>query len=79
MPENKRAFDLLEELQARKIRLALIVDEYGSLTGLVSVEDILVELFGEFEEEFEETDRLMEQVGSGSLFSQKLDNVGRTQ
>ena len=65
VPETKRAFDLLEELQARKIRLALIVDEYGSLTGLVSVEDILVELFGEFEEEFEESDRLLEQMAPG--------------
>ncbi len=62
VPENKHAFDLLGELQARKIRLALVVDEYGSLTGLVSVEDILVELFGEFEEEFEAADRLLEQL-----------------
>ncbi len=65
VPENKRAFDLLGELQARKIRLALVVDEYGSLTGLVSVEDLLVELFGEFEEEFEEADRLLEQLAPG--------------
>jgi magnesium and cobalt exporter, CNNM family len=62
VPENKRAFDLLGELQARKIRLALVVDEYGSLTGLVTVEDILEELFGEFEEESEDSDRLLEQL-----------------
>jgi magnesium and cobalt exporter, CNNM family len=65
VPENKRAFDLLEELQARKIRMALVVNEYGSLTGLITVEDILAELFGEFEEEFEETDRLIEQMAPG--------------
>jgi CBS domain containing-hemolysin-like protein len=65
VPENKKAFDLLGELQARKIRLALVVDEYGSLSGLVSVEDILVELFGEFEEEFEEPDKLLETVAPG--------------
>ena len=65
VPENKRAFDLLQELQTRKMRLALIVDEYGSLTGLVSVEDILVELFGKFEAEFEEADRLMERLAPG--------------
>jgi CBS domain containing-hemolysin-like protein len=52
VPENKRAFDLLGELQARKLRLALVVDEYGSLTGLVTVEDIMEELSGEIEEEF---------------------------
>lgn len=65
VPENKKAFDLLQELQARKIRLALVVDEYGSLTGLISVEDILAELFGEFKEEFEATDRPMEQLAPG--------------
>ncbi len=65
VPENKRAFDLLQELQNRKIRLALVVDEYGSLTGLISVEDILAELFGEFKEEFEALDRPLEQLAPG--------------
>ncbi|MGQ9921251.1 MAG: hemolysin family protein [Desulfobacca sp.] len=65
VPENKRAFDLLQELQARQIRLALVVDEYGSLTGLITVEDILVELFGEFREEFEAVDRPLEQMAPG--------------
>jgi putative hemolysin len=65
VPESKRAFDLLEELQGRKIRLALVVDEYGSMTGLVTVEDILAELFGEFEEEYAETGRLLEQMAPG--------------
>ena len=65
VPENKKAFDLLGELQARKIRLALVVDEYGSLTGLVTVEDILEELFGEFEEESEDSDRLLQQLAPG--------------
>ncbi|AEB09589.1 hemolysin family protein [Desulfobacca acetoxidans] len=65
VPENKRAFDLLGELQTRKIRLALVVDEYGSLIGLVSVEDILEELFGEFEEEFQQAGKLLEQLAPG--------------
>jgi putative hemolysin len=81
VPESKRAFDLLEELQARKIRLALVVDEYGSLTGLVTVEDILAELFGEFEEEFEETDRLLEQMTPGVYLVKSwipLDELNQT-
>lgn len=81
VPENKRAFDLLEELQARKIRLALVVDEYGSLTGLVSAEDILVELFGEFEEEFEEADSLLEQMAPGVYLVKSwipLDELNKT-
>jgi putative hemolysin len=81
VPEHKRAFDLLEELQARKIRLALVVDEYGSLTGLATVEDILAELFGEFEEEFEEADRLVEQMAAGVYLVKSrisLDELNQT-
>ena len=52
VPENKKAFDLLTELQAQHLRLALVVDEYGSLVGLVRVEDLLEELCGEIPQEF---------------------------
>lgn len=81
VPENKRAFDLLEELQARKIRMALVVDEYGSLTGLVTVEDLLAELFGEFEEEFEAADQLLEQLATGVYLAKgwlPLDELNET-
>jgi CBS domain containing-hemolysin-like protein len=54
VPENKRAFDLMNELQAQHQRLALVVDEYGSLVGLVTVEDLLEELCGEIPQEFKE-------------------------
>jgi putative hemolysin len=52
VPENKRAFDLLTELQSHHQRLALVVDEYGALVGLVSVEDLLEEFTGEIPQEF---------------------------
>lgn len=52
IPENKKAFDLLTELQNKRLRLALVVDEYGTLVGLVSVEDLLEELCGEIPQEF---------------------------
>ena len=52
VPENKKAFDLLTELQNKRLRLALVVDEYGTLVGLVSVEDLLEELCGEIPQEF---------------------------
>jgi CBS domain containing-hemolysin-like protein len=65
VPKNKRAFDLLGELQARKLRLALVVDEYGSLAGLVTLEDILEELFGEIEEEFQQAPQPLVQLAPG--------------
>jgi putative hemolysin len=52
VPESKKAFDLLTELQSKRLRLALVVDEYGTLVGLVSVEDLLEELCGEIPQEF---------------------------
>ena len=66
VPENKEAFDLLMELQARHLRLALVVDEYGTLVGLVSVEDILEELFGEIAQEFKVEEKLLEEAGPGA-------------
>jgi len=65
VPENKRAFDLLTELQSRRQRLALVVDEYGTLVGLVSVEDLLEELFGEIPQEFKEEEKLWEEIAPG--------------
>ncbi len=65
VPENKKAFDLLTELQAQHLRLALVVDEYGSLVGLVSVEDLLEELCGEIPQEFEVEEKLLEEIAPG--------------
>jgi CBS domain containing-hemolysin-like protein len=65
VPENKKAFDLLTEIQARHLRLALVVDEYGSLVGLVSVEDLLEELCGEIPQEFKVEEKLLEEIGPG--------------
>ncbi len=62
VPENKRAFDLLNELQTQHQRLALVVDEYGTLVGLVTVEDLLEELCGEIPQEFTEEKEALEQV-----------------
>ena len=65
VPENKRAFDLLTELQTQHLRLALVVDEYGTLVGLVSVEDLLEELCGEIRQEFMEEEKAWEEVAPG--------------
>jgi len=65
VPENKKAFDLLGELQSQRLRLALVVDEYGALVGLVSVEDLLEELCGEIPQEFKVEEDLLREVAPG--------------
>ena len=65
VPENKRAFDLMNELQAQHQRLALVVDEYGTLVGLVTVEDLLEELCGEIPQEFTEEEEALKAVSPG--------------
>jgi CBS domain containing-hemolysin-like protein len=51
VPESKIIGELLKEFQARKLHLAMVVDEYGGVAGLVTLEDILEEVFGEIQDE----------------------------
>lgn len=56
VPENKPANELLIELQSQKVHLAIVLDEYGGTTGLVTLEDILEEIVGEIRDEYEPED-----------------------
>jgi CBS domain containing-hemolysin-like protein len=53
VPESKRAGDLLEELQHRKVHMAIVIDEYGGTSGLVTIEDLLEEIVGEIQDEYD--------------------------
>ncbi len=55
VPESKRLDTLLNEFKARHSHLAIVVDEYGGIAGLVSIEDILEEIVGDIEDEFDNT------------------------
>jgi gliding motility-associated protein GldE len=56
VPENKKIDDLLTEFQFKKVHLAIVVDEYGGSSGLVTLEDILEEIIGEINDEFDDED-----------------------
>ena len=56
IPENKKINDLLREFQERKIHMAVVVDEYGGTSGIVTMEDVLEEIVGEIIDESDNTD-----------------------
>lgn len=83
VPETKRVSDLLREMQAQQTHMAAVVDEFGGIAGLVTIEDLLEELVGEIADEYDQEDPLLvvEQDGiwlvDGRLPVQDLaDTVG---
>src|SRR5881409_1812172 len=62
VPESKRADVLLQEFQAKKLHMAIVVDEYGGTAGLVALEDLLEELVGEIVDEYDEPERLIQKL-----------------
>jgi len=68
IPETKKVDELLDEMQAARIHIAIVVDEYGGVAGLVTLEDIIEEIFGEIQDEYDESEEeLWHQVGPNEV------------
>jgi putative hemolysin len=67
VPETKKVGPLLKELQKRRSHMALVIDEHGSLTGLVTLEDLIEQIVGEIQDEYDWEERPVERLKDGSL------------
>ena len=67
VPENRRVSDLLKDLQEKMTHLAIVTDEYGGTSGIITVEDILEEIVGEIMDEHDYDEPLLKVLDDGSL------------
>jgi putative hemolysin len=79
VPESKLGSDLLREMQKKNIRMAIVVDEYGGVAGLVTIEDLVEEIVGEIREEHEKPEVVRENeqsyIVSGNMDVDRLDEL----
>lgn len=67
VPETKKADELLREFQSEKIHLAIVVDEHGTIAGLVTLEDLIEEIVGEIQDEYDDDAPMFEELPDGSI------------
>jgi gliding motility-associated protein GldE len=73
IPEYKKLDDLLQDFQEKRVHMAIVVDEYGGTSGLVTMEDLLEEVFGEIKDEFDEEDLVYSKLDETTyLFEGKI-------
>jgi CBS domain containing-hemolysin-like protein len=74
IPEMKNASDLLPDLQQRRVHMAIVVDEYGGMAGLVTIEDLLEEIVGEIQDEYDTEEPFVEFVSDDEyIFDARVD------
>ena len=74
VPESKMIDDLLRDFQKCQVHIAIVVDEFGSMSGLITMEDILEEIVGEINDEFDEEERLYTRINDRQyIFQGKVE------
>jgi CBS domain containing-hemolysin-like protein len=75
IPESKKVDELLHQMLTARMHMAIIVDEYGTTRGLISLEDLLEEIVGEIHDEFEKEEKPFEQVDKNIWFADAKQSI----
>ena len=75
VPENKDIDELFKELQAQQKHIAVLIDEYGGFSGIVTLEDLVEEVMGEIEDEYDNSDARFEQLDDSTYIIDGLMNI----
>ncbi len=75
IPETKKINDLLTEFQLKRIQIAIVLDEFGGTSGMVTLEDIVEELVGEIQDEYDEEHPIVEQVSQTEYIVSASANI----
>jgi magnesium and cobalt transporter len=74
VPESKNVSDLLQEFRQRRVHIAIVIDEYGGTSGLVTIEDLIEEIVGDIQDEYDlEEEWLIEEEGGAVLVDGRLN------
>jgi magnesium and cobalt transporter len=75
VPETKRIEELLIDFRTRRVHMAIVVDEYGGTSGLITIEDLLEEIVGDIQDEYDLEEEWVQPQGDGSLLLDARANV----
>ena len=76
VPENRRIDDMLDDFRKKRLHMAIVVNEFGGTSGLITMEDVLEEIVGEIRDEYDEDERTWKRVGPSEWDFQARTSLG---
>ena len=76
VPESRMIDDLLEDFRKRKIHIAIVIDEYGGTSGIVTLEDIIEEIVGDIDDEYDEVEKMWHRTGPDTWVFEGKVSIG---